>query len=281
MQVFLRYFCVTALLFSGVALCGNSMRRPMFTSVKVGFRMLQPPRFKAGSVSSVSRGSLNLHNRRWGVVEIAFTPRYDFETRSKGKSTLTGVWLDDVSCGVQLVALESGKKNAVPVALFSTKVDFWTIQTDGKEHRYFVYLPPVLLDRVMPPRRTDSRNIRVADAADFIASVVFFHKKWGVLGEGYYGLKGRLADRDFRELVRKVPGNSIFHGALLSRARSPWGMSDVDEFDLEKPAFIPAPLDENAIAKAAEAAAAGEQSASDLGRSSKSGNSKKNKKSRR
>ncbi len=281
MQLFLKYFCAAALVFSGVALWGNSARRPMFTSVKVGFRMLQPPRVKAGSVSSVSRGSLNLHNRRWGVVEIAFTPRYDFENRSKGKTTQTGVWLDDVSCGVQLVALESGKKNAAPVALFSTKVDFWTIQTDGREHRYFVYLPPVLLDRVMPPRRTDSRNIRVADAADFVASVVFFHKKWGVLGDGYYGIKSRSADRIFRELVRRVPGHSVFHGALLSRARSPWGMSDVDEFDLEKPAFIPAPLDEKAIADAAEAAAGGEQSESGREEKSRQGSSKKNRKSRR
>ena len=151
-----------------------------------------------------------------------------------------------------------------------------------KEHRYFVYLPPLLLDRIMPLRRTDSRNIKVADPANFAASVIFFNKKWGVLGEGYYGIKRKPEDEIFTELARKVPAQNVFHGALLSRASSPWGMNDVDQFDLEKPAFIPAPLDEAAISRAADAAAFEEnKSVSDRNKSSKSEKSKNNRKSRR
>ena len=161
MHISLKFICAAALLFSGVLLMGESMRRPMFTSVKVNFRLQQPPRIKTGPVSSASKGGLSLHNQRWGVVEITFVPRYDFESRAnKGKRTLSGVWIDDVSCGVRLVVCDSSKKNASPIALFSTKVDFWTIPADGKEHRYYVYLPPVLIDRVMPSDRADSRNVR-------------------------------------------------------------------------------------------------------------------------
>lgn len=283
MQVCLKYICAAALLFSGVALMGSSMRRPMFTSVKVGFRLLPAPRVKAGSVSSVSRGSLSLQNHRWGVVEIAFVPRYDFEkSGNKSKNTLSGVWIDEVACGVRLVALDGTRKNLEPLALFSTKVDFWTIPADGREHRYFVYLPPVLLDRVMPVRRSESRNIKIAEPANFAASVVFFNKKWGVLGEGYYGIKNRPEDKAFARLAQAVPAQNVFHGALMSRARSPWGVNDVDQFDLEKPAFIPAPLDDAAITRAADEAAIEEKkSASDKESSSKSEKVKKNRKSKR
>ena len=281
MQVFLKYFCAAALLFSGVALMGSSVRRSMFAPVKVNFRLLHSPRVKTGSVSSASRGSLELHNRRWGVVEISFTPHVDTNKRS-GKGTLAGVWFDEVSCGVRLVVLDGNRKDGYPLALFSTKVDFWTIPADNKEHRYFVYLPPVLLDRVMPQRRAESRNIRIANPDNFVVQVVFFSKKLGILGEGYYGIKKAPEGRFFRELVREVPSHSIFHGALLSRARSPWGVNDVDHFDLEKPAFIPAALDEASLSRAAEEAAYEEnKSASGKDKNSKSEKSKKNKKSRR
>ena len=249
------------LLFLVLSLCigfeCKEMRRPLFTPVKVEFRLLQAPRIKAGSVSSVNRGNLHLLNRRWGVVEISYKPRFDFETKSgsRKKNSTPGLWLDDVVCGVRVVACDRNNRKAPAIALFSTRVDFWTIALDWEEHKYFVYIPPMLIERVMPPRRTESKNIKIATDADFVVGVTFFHKKWGVLGEGIYGLKGRSADADFRKLKQLVPSENVFHGSLVSRANSPWGLNDQHQFDLEKPARIPEPLDEAAIDKAAEAAA--------------------------
>lgn len=284
MRSCVKYICVICALFTVLSLCGKSIRRPQFTPVKVGFRLVRPPQVKARSISSASSGNQTLYNRSWGVVEISFTPRFDFDSqRTKNKNNLTGVWLDNVTCGVQIVACESGKSSAPPVGLFSTRVDFWTIPADNKAHKYFVYLPPRFIDRVMPARRNESKEIKIAKAGDFAVHVVFFHEKWGLLGEGFYGIKTRAPYKTFKTLAQKVPQINIFHGALLSRANSPWGVSDIDEFDLEKPAVIPAPLDDSAIDKAAAAAVKEEQTVVDNSRksSTRSTSSKRNKKSRK
>ena len=88
--------------------------------------------------------------------------------------------------------------------------------------------------------------------------------------------------KEFSALLQSVPAGNVFHGALVSRANSPWGLNDQEQFDLEKPAFIPAPLDEAAIDKAAEEAAAEEAAPADTkGKNSKSASAKKSKKSKR
>ena len=284
MRSCLKYFCVICALFTVLSLCGNSTRRPQFTPVKVGFRMMRPPQVKARSLSSASHGKQTLYNRAWGVVEISFTPRFDFDSkRTKNKNNLSGIWLDNVICGVQVIAFESGKSSAPPTALFSTRVDFWTIPADNKAHKYFVYLPPRFIDRVMPARRDTSNEVKIAKPGDFAVLVTFFHEKWGILGEGFYGIKTNAPYKTFRALADRVPASNVFHGSLLSRANSPWGMSDIDEFDLEKPAVIPAPLDDSVIAKAAAAAEKEEQTVVDSSRksSSRSTSSKRNKKSKK
>lgn len=281
MQVGVKYLCIAALLFSGIMLMAEPQRRPVFTPVDVKFHLQNPPRYKSGAVSSSNRGNLQLNNRKWGIVEIEYTPRFGFE-KGNGKisKNLSGVWIDEVTCGVRLLVLSNNRRNTSALALFSTRVDFWTIPADGKEHRYLVYLPPQLVDRIMPD--TSGGNAKVVEAKNIVVSVVFFNKNWGVIGEGYYGLKGSRAGEDFKALLKTVPGQNVFHGALLSRANSPWSVISMEQFDLEKPVIIPSPLDEAAIDKAAEAAAKEESStAPENERRSKSGKSKKNRKSRR
>lgn len=279
---YLPLFCA---LFLVASLQGREVRRPVFTPVTVKFRLAASPRIKAGSVSSANRGSLNLVNRRWGVIEISYKPRFDYEDgkSSRNKNTAPGVWLDDVVCGVRVVVCDRQNRQNPALALFSTRVDFWTIPLDWKEHKYFVYIPPVLIERAMPSRKIDSRTVKLAGDNDFCIQVIFFHKKWGVLGEAFYGLKGRDADRDFRELTRLVPRHNVFHGSLYPRSRSPWGMNDQEQFDLEKPAFVPAPLDEAAIDKAAVDAAVEEAAFAEKrrSRSSASASGKRNRKSKR
>lgn len=284
MSRIVKTICALAALFAVNLLSGNSTMRPQFTSVKVNVRLMQAPNVKLGSVSSASRGKMTLSNRRWGVVEISYTPRFDYESRkSKNKDVLTGVWFDDVSLGVQLLLRDGAKKNAPSIALFSTRVNFWTIPADNKEHRYFVYLPPLLLERVMPARRDDSKGIKIAAENNFVAKIVFFHKKYGVIGDGYTSnFRYRDNAEAFKELMTQVPASNIFNGALLSRAASPWGVSDMDQFDLEKPALLPAPLDDAAIERAAEAAADEERQVADVsGKSSNSGSGKRNRKSKK
>ena len=278
----LKYLSMLLVLFLCVAFECREVRRPLFTPVNVEFKLLQAPRIKAGSVSSGNRGSLNLVNRRWGVVEITYRPRFDYELKGTGKkkNTAPGLWLDNVTCGVRVVAVD--RQNRKALALFSTRVDFWTISLDWADHKYFVYIPPMLIERVMPSRRTDSKVAKVAADTDFVACVTFFHKKWGVLGEGYYGLKSRQsAGDDFRELMRLVPQENVFHGSLVSRANSPWGLNDQNQFDLEKPASIPAPLDEAAIEKAANSAAQESVAVESSRKRSSSAAGKKNKKNKR
>ena len=218
------------------------------------------------------------------MIEVKYTPHLgvDGKKRTMSRSDHAGMWLDNVICGVRVIAYDRQSKKASAWALFSTKVEFWTIALDAKEHKYLVYLPPMLVDRVMPYRKNDSKQMRLATVNDFAVHVIFFHKQWGIISEGFYGLKGNKKLSEFNALLNSVPAGNVFHGALVPRANSPWGLNDQEQFDLEKPAFIPAPLDEAAIEKAAEDAAAEEAALADTKRkNSRSASGKKSKKSKR
>lgn len=283
MRISIKHLAIFSVLSVFVALAGNEIERPQFSPVDVTVRLEQAPRIKAGAVSSAARGNVNLANRRWGVVEILYKPHFGVDGgRNRRRSTNAGLWLDNVICGVQVVVCDRQARKNPSLALFSTRVEFWTVPLDWRDHRYFVYIPPMLIERVMPSRRAESRNVKVATHEDLIASVTFFHKKWGILGEGISGLKGKSARADFAQLLKGVPSSNIFHGSLVSRANSPWGLNDQSQFDLEKPAFIPAPLDDAAIDKAAKAAVAEEAAFAEKSeKSSKAANGKKNKKKKR
>lgn len=283
MRDLMKHLAMFSVLSFVVVLAGNEMERPQFSPVEVKIRLEQAPRIKAGAVSSAARGNVSLANRRWGVIEILYKPHFGVDgQRNRRKNASAGVWLDNVICGVQVVACDRQARKNPSLALFSTRVEFWTIPLDWREHRYFVYIPPMLIERVMPSRRAEGRSVKVATYDDFVVCVTFFHKKWGVLGEGIFGLKGKTARADFAELLKGVPTSNIFHGSLVSRANSPWGLNDQSQFDLEKPAFIPAPLDDAAIDKAAKAAVKEEAAFAEKSeKSSKTANGRKNKKKKR
>ena len=81
--------------------------------------------------------------------------------------------------------------------------------------------------------------------------------------------------------MRLVPQESVFHGSLVSRANSAWGLNDQNQFDLEKPAYIPAPMDEAAIERAAKDAAEETAAVESTRKKSSSAAGKKNKKNKR
>ena len=282
MGICAKYFSIMCILCLGVSLCGDTLRQPVFSSVDVKFRLVNPPRIKTGGSSSVDRGSIALQNQRWGVLEIKYTPRVKLNNQIPGKKgKVAGMWLDDVSCIVRLVCRDSSNRREPGNSLFTTTVEFWTIPLDDNVHKYFVYLPPMLIERVMPVVRNDSSKIKIASDKNFVAAVSFVNKKWGLLGEGYCGMNEHYPSRYFAELERTVPKNCVFHGSLVSRANSPWGMNNVDHFDLEKPAFIPAPPDAGALEKAAQIAGGRSGAASGKSSSSQSAGSKKNRKNKR
>ncbi|MBQ7694912.1 MAG: hypothetical protein IJT50_07280 [Lentisphaeria bacterium] len=226
-------------------------KRPLFGPVNVDMKFLLSPRIKAGSTNFSTKGRLSLYNNRWGVIEITYTPRFDYEGARKRNVKATGEWLNDVVLGIQVIVRDSMSNTRRPLgaALLSTRAEFWSIALDGKDHVFYMYIPPQIIERCMPTR--DGRTVNTATTKDFLICVTFYHKEWGVLAKGYYGAKERRPGDEFNELVKTVPTSSVFHGAILSRARSPWGVNDMDQYDLEKPTYMPPPLDAAAINRAA------------------------------
>lgn len=236
-------------------------KRPLFGPVSVDLKFLASPRIKTGSSNVTPKGRLSLYNNRWVGIEITYTPRFDYEGARKRNVKATGEWLNDVVMGIQVIVRDSMSNTRRPVgaALLSTRAEFWSIALDGKDHVFYMYIPPQIIERCMPSR--DGRTVNIAAAKDFLVCVTFYHKEWGVLAKGYYGARVRRPGEEFNELLRTVPTSSIFHGAILSRARSPWGVNDMDQYDLEKPTYMPPPLDAAAINRAApEAEESGDRS---------------------
>ena len=237
-------------------------KRPLFGPVGIDLKFLASPRIKTGSSTVTARGRLSLYNNRWVGIEITYTPRFDYEGARKRNVKVTGEWLNDVVMGIQVIVRDSMSNTRRPVgaALLSTRAEFWSIALDGKDHVFYMYIPPQIIERCMPSR--DGRTVNTAAAKDFFVCVTFYHKEWGVLAKGYYGARERRPGLEFNELLRTVPTSSIFHGAILSRARSPWGVNDMDQYDLEKPTYMPPPLDAAAINRdAPDAEGSGDKSA--------------------
>ena len=226
-------------------------RRPLFGPVNVDLKFLASPRIKTGSSNVTPKGRLSLYNNRWVSIEITYTPRFDYEGARKRNVKFTGEWLNDVVLGIQVIVRDSMSNTRRPVgaALLSTRAEFWSIALDGRDHVFYMYIPPQIIERCMPSR--DGRTVNVAAAKDFLVCITFYHKEWGVLAKGYYGARDRRPGEEFKELLRTVPSSSVFHGSILSRARSPWGVNDMDQYDLEKPTYMPPPLDAAAINRAA------------------------------
>ena len=226
-------------------------KRPLFGPVGIDMKFLLSPRIKAGSSNFSTKGRLSLYNNRWGVIEITYTPRFDYEGARKRNVKPTGEWLNNVVLGIQVIVRDSmsNTRRAVGAALLSTRAEFWSIALDGKDHVFYMYIPPQIIERCMPTR--DGRTVNTATTKDFFICVTFYHKEWGVLAKGYYGARERRPGEEFNELLRTVPTSSVFHGSILSRARSPWGVNDMDQYDLEKPTYMPPPLDAAAINRAA------------------------------
>lgn len=235
-------------------------KRPLFGPVGIDLKFLASPRIKTGSSNVTPRGRLSLYNNRWVCIEITYTPRFDYEGARKRNTRPTGEWLNDVVLGIQVVVRDamSNTRRPVGAALLSTRAEFWSIALDGKDHVFYMYIPPQVIERCMPSR--DGRTVNIAAAKDFFVCITFYHKEWGVLAKGYYGAKDRRPGEEFNELLRTVPSSSTFHGAILSRARSPWGVNDIDQYDLEKPTYMPPPLDAAAINRAAPDGDAGAKS---------------------
>jgi len=236
-------------------------KRPLFGPVGVDLKFLASPRITTGSSSVTPKGRLSLYNNRWVGIEITYTPRFDYEGARKRNAKPTGDWLNDVVLGIQVIIRDSMSNTRRPVgaALLSTRAEFWSIALDGKDHVFYMYIPPQIIERCMPSR--DGRTVNVAAAKDFLVCITFYHKEWGVLAKGCYGARDRRPGEEFNELLRTVPSSNIFHGAILSRARSPWGVNDIDQYDLEKPTYMPPPLDSAAINRAAPEEESGDKSA--------------------
>ena len=226
-------------------------KRPLFGPVGIDLKFLASPRIKTGSYDVTPKGRLSLYNNRWVAIEITYAPRFDSEGPRRRTAKFAGVWLNDVVLGIQVIVRNPTANTRRPVgaALLSTRAEFWSIALDGKDHVFYMYIPPQIIERCMPIR--DGRTVNVATAKDFFVCVTFYHKEWGVLAKGYYGAKDRRPGDEFNELLRTIPSSNVFHGAILSRARSPWGVNDIDQYDLEKPTYMPPPLDAAAINRAA------------------------------
>lgn len=268
----------------GMALgyCSGADLRPEFSKISMDLSFQDPPRIR-GTNTTTGGTRVTGANSRWAVFRVRFTPvvyevrrspaltdaqnRANIRRNAKGGSIqrefritngrkITGFWLDDVVMQIRVVLVDTKSGKQSGYSEVTGQSQFWAIAMDGREHNAVMYVPPQLLDRLMPasgPKAEASISGRAAQRNDFRVEVAFYHKHYGVVGRGYFGMKGRREteeSEEFEELVRSIGGRNIFHGGVLSRGQTPWGLSNMDNYDLVKPDYIPPPIN---VGKATDA----------------------------
>lgn len=184
--------------------------------LKIYFTESSPP---LAQVTGTSADNTTYTKYRWGVINVEFW-------------TQNGGYIDDVDMDVE-VALLNGQVNGVEqVVLFKGKIEYWTVELDGKKHFVTALIPGKIFSRYVGiAGQTPARaNVYIA---------IKFSSKGQLLAEGYYVNRGNMNESDIKKWFSAIKGASNYNvfevpNSVMARRDTPWGMIEVDKYEFEK-----------------------------------------------
>jgi hypothetical protein len=130
------------------------------------------------------------------------------------------------------VAVLNGKiKNVEQVALFKGKVDYYSVELDGKKHNFLALVPGQLFYRYA--------NKSVKPIQENLRIQVKIYQGGELIGSGYYTTKTGLTEKDQKIWFSKFQASksykvNVISDSVCGRRDTPWGMFGHDKYELEK-----------------------------------------------
>lgn len=204
---------LSVLVFSwGFCAFGTEQIRKTF---KVELSTALPPQARtSGTVGSNTSASRN----QWLKAELKF--------KTHDEKIPVRRFSDNPRLEIQ-IAVGVGKKLAKneKIVIFSGKIDYVTLEFDGKEHYLKALLPAVLFRRYAYNRQPDRANIAVK------ASYLLNGKVVAVAYNSNCGLQEKLV----RDFFRAVPKNAVqAPDTVYGRQGTSWSIIEVNKYEMEK-----------------------------------------------
>ena len=210
MKIFMRVVLIVCF-----AVCfTNSLfsQRVLFKDVKVTPRWVPSPGIN-GNV--IQRG--NSSQDRWLQVDVDFT-----------SIVLQGQpWLDDVVVKYDILLPQTTSRKVV----LSGQTQYWSIAMNGQQHHVQSFIHPRFLQRYAPGLKMNSRDLKD------LRILVTFLQNDSIVAMGVYKPSVKASPVAIKgEIDKALQDRRTFKGkeSVFSRDETPWGVLNVDYYELIK-----------------------------------------------
>lgn len=184
-------------------------------TIKVSLSTAYPPQARTtGTVGA------NITNARslWLLADIKF--------KTKDEKNAARRFLDNPVLDIQIAVYPSKRAGKTEKAvIFSGKIDYITLERDGREHYLKALLPSLLFRKYAYDRQLDR--------TDFVVKVSY-SAGGKVLGTAY-GSNKSVQEKEIRNFFNAVPRNAVqAPGTVWGRQGTTWSIIEVNKYEMEK-----------------------------------------------
>ena len=212
MKSILVMFC----LFLGVNVFSQSTK--WIKNVIVKASVVQDPSITARTASFKK----TKRNLQWIQIDVDYTT-----VPMMNKITKSTAWKPLVMKYSMLLPKVSGK----PYVILTGKVEYWGVAMDGKVHYAQSFVHPKILQRYVPGIKLNGRRIKD------IRIIVEFEVNESNVGVGFCKPKNSSTYKQINGEIQKAlskPSTLKVKGSIFSRNETPWGVINLDPYELIK-----------------------------------------------
>ena len=181
-------------------------------SMKISVSTAFPPQARTtGTVGA------NVSNSRSMWIQI------DLKFKVKDEKVAARRFLDNPQLDIQLAVLPDKKTG--PAVIFSGKINYITLELDGREHNLKALLPAALFRRYAYNRQMERVNFAVK--ASYSAG--------GKVSAVAYGSNKGLPEKDIRSFFNAIPRDAVSApDTIFGRQGTSWSIIEVNKYEMEK-----------------------------------------------
>lgn len=210
---------LTALLLAGAVVAFAKEKAIFKNDMKITVSAENAPYFEPKNLSS----GQNIQNYKWLLINV--------EAQTEKGNGKTGDFADDIAMEVDVAVFNGKSKNVEQIVLFSGKVEYYSVELDGKKHNFLALVPGQLFYRYVDKSvRPAQENLRVQ---------VRLYQGGELVSSGYYASKTGITDKEQKVWFAKFQSSKnysvkVVSDSIFGRRETPWAMFGHDKYELEK-----------------------------------------------
>ncbi len=190
---------------------------------------VQAPTYEAGGMGSFQIPQTK--TGKWFVTIFEYVPNISYDRTSAGKAGKRKFnWIDGITA--DLYALIPGSDGYGAQILLSGSQKFWSIACDGKLHRIFFAVPPLIFERYSS---MDKFN---RSSAETIPLMLLLkdqsQREIARFVQSAPGLNPVQTQARFQQMIQANLNVFKLKDSILPKEKSPWQWLEIEAFDMPK-----------------------------------------------